>query len=108
MQNDASVENQGLSSALLSDLVKERRSDRRWQNIRFFLGFLLIIVVLLLIFVQASTPSLSPGEGRDYVSLIRLSGMIGPDEDFSSQTVLPILEDAFSDTDAKGVVLSIN
>jgi protease-4 len=42
------------------------------------------------------------------VSLIRLEGMIGPGEDFSAETVLPILKDAFSDTNAKGVVLDIN
>ncbi len=99
--NDQSV----MMNTLVNDLIKEKRSDRFWRNIRFFIGFCFVVLVFLMIFSRATGPAMSEGEGKDYVSLIRLSGMIGPDEDFSSQTVVPLLEEAFSDSDAKGVLL---
>lgn len=106
MQND-SLNNPELTASLVRDLLKEKRSDRRWKNIRFFLGFLIIIAVILLI-LKANSPELSAGEGKEYVALLRLDGMIGPGENFSADTVLPLLQEAFADHDAKGVVLDID
>lgn len=94
--------------SLVRDLIKEKRSDRRWRNIRFFIGFFLIVALLVLIFTQTTQPSISEGEGTGYISLIRLDGMIGPGEGFSAEVVVPILQSAFEDTEAKGVILAIN
>ena len=107
MQDEA-LNNQGLLATLVRDLVKEKRSDRRWKNIRFFIGFFLVVTLLVLAFTQSTLPTVSEGEGTGYVSLIRLEGMIGPGEDFSSDVVIPLLQSAFEDTDAKGVILNIN
>src|SRR4051812_8803691 len=106
MQND-SLNNQELTASLVRDLIKEKRSDRRWKNIRFFLGLMIIITAIFLI-MRANSPGLSEGEGKDYVALIRLDGMIGPGENFSADTVVPLLQEAFADHDAKGVVLDID
>jgi protease-4 len=47
------------------------------------------------------------GDGG-YVALVHLDGMITPDTDFSALHAIPILEEAFSDKHAEGVVLDIN
>lgn len=105
MQNP--VDNQNLAADLVRDLIKERRSDRRWKNFRFFLGFVFFIIAILVVFAQIS--SSSSGDTRNgYVALIRLNGMIAPGQDFSAENVLPILQSAFKDKDAKGVILDIN
>ncbi len=103
MQNnsDSNVE-------LLRELLAERRSDRRWKNFRFFIILLVIVAMGFLIFSSSNAPTVVHDGKKGYVALIRLDGMIGPGEDFSSDNVLPILEDAFRDKDAKGVILDIN
>lgn len=107
MQHNSPIQ-QDLAADLIHDLINERRSDRRWKNIRFFLGLTLIVIILTVIFTQSELPVSMGDTGKGYVSLIRLNGMIGPGEDFSAETVLPILRDAFADPDTKGVVLDIN
>lgn len=107
MQNE--INNQSLLNALVGDLIKEKRSDRRWRNIRFFIILLFLVIVFSLIFSGSSSqPSISEGEGEAYVSLIRMNGMIGPGEDFSAESVVPVLQQAFKDKDSKGVILDIN
>jgi len=105
---DESIENPSFLSPLVKELIKEKRSDRRWKNVRFFIGFALVVIVFLLIFVQNTQPALSEGEGNGYVALIRLAGSIGPGEDFSAETVNPLLQSAFEDKEARGVILDIN
>ena len=104
MQNN-SLDKQDLIIEFMRDFIKEKRSDRRWKNFRFLLGFFVIIAIGLLVFSQAGTP---PMLSDEYVSLVRLNGMIGPGEDFSAETILPILKEAFGDKKAKGVILNIN
>jgi protease-4 len=107
MQNDT-MKNEDLTAILVRDLIKEKRADRFWKNLRFFLGLFAVIGIALLILMATVTPISHDGESNDYVALIRLNGMIGPGEDFSAENVIPLLKDAFADTDAKGVILDIN
>ncbi len=100
------MQNQDITSDLVRELIKERRSDRRWKNFRFFLILLIIAAIGFMIFSASHNPPVDDEKG--YVALVRLDGTIGPGEDFSAETVLPILKDAFSDKQAKGVVLDIN
>lgn len=106
MQN--SINQQDITAELLRELIKERRSERRWKIFRFFLVILLIVAVAGFIFSTSNAPLMSDNGDKGYVSLVRLNGMIAPGEDFSAETVLPILKEAFSDKDSKGVVLDIN
>lgn len=98
-----------LLNPLVVDLLKEKRSDRRWKNIRFFLAFLLFTYVIFNLFHLTGSKSLqtAPRDGK-YVSLVRLDGMIAPNRDFSSEDVIPLLRDAFKDKRAAGVVIDIN
>jgi protease-4 len=107
MQND-SMKNEDLTAILVRDLIKERRSDRFWKNIRFFLVFFFVLAIIGLVMAQSSTTVSQEGDSKNYVALIRLNGMIGPGEDFSAETVIPLLKEAFADSQAKGVILDIN
>jgi protease-4 len=103
-----SLNEQNITSDLINELIKERRSEKRWKNIRFFI-ILFFILFITMGFIAENNPTLSGTEdGKGYVALVRLDGMIAPGQDFSAETVVPLLHDAFSDTKAKGVILDIN
>lgn len=107
MQNNP-LDDQTVAAELVRSLIQEKRSERRWKNIRFFIGIIIIVALGFLAFSQIGTPVTSGDTEHGYVALIRLNGEIGPDQDFSAENVLPILQEAFSDKNAKGVVLDIN
>ena len=95
-----------ISSHLATELLKEKRADRRWRNFRFAAWFLLFAVILFKMLNFGSISAI--GEHEKYAALIRLEGMIAPDREFSAETVLPILKRAFADKHASGVVIDIN
>ena len=93
------------SKTLVQDLLKEKRRDRFWRNLRSFAWLLLIgyIVFNLLSFKNTNSK-----KGGRYVALIRVDGMIAPGRGFSAEEVIPTLHDAFTDEKAAGVVIDIN
>jgi protease-4 len=93
---------------LVRDLIKERRRDRRWRNVRFFAGFLFLLFIVGVIFSSAKGPSVTGNGEGGYIALVRMSGLIAPGESFSAEEVIPALRDAFDDTQAKGIILDIN
>jgi protease-4 len=93
---------------LVRDLIKERRRDRRWRNLRFFMIFFFLLFIVGSIFSSASGPSVTGNGDGGYIALIRMSGLIAPGESFSAEEILPALRDAFDDKDAKGIILDIN
>jgi protease-4 len=94
-----------LPNDLIRELINERRSEKRWKNVRFFIVFLFIALIVFALF--SANRTIIPEEGG-YVSLVKLDGMIEAGQSFSADEVLPILKDAFSDSHAKGVILEIN
>jgi protease-4 len=94
-------------NVVIQALLDDRRSTRRWKNIRFFVWLLIAIILLLLIFVPRQ--SLSGADTKNpYISTVRLSGTILPGTNFSAEKVIPQLNKAFADKNAKGVLLLIN
>lgn len=101
--------NNETTSTLVQDLLKEKRSDRRWKTLRSLLWlalFTYISVSLLHLFSGNNTSATTSSD--KYVSLVRLEGMIAPGRDFSAEQIVPTLRDAFADKNAKGVVIDIN
>jgi protease-4 len=99
-----------LAANLVKDLIKDRRRDRFWRNLRFFTGIILFAGAVAM-FYSSNGPTLSdaePGAGKGYVAMIRLNGLIAADSSFSAEQVVPQLRQAFADKDAKGVVLDID
>lgn len=105
MQN--SHDDQSLSRDLIQDLIKERRSERRWKNIRFFVVLLIGLFIAFGLIKQMHKMS-SDESDQGYAALIHLDGIIAPGQDFSAENTLPILQNAFRDKEAKGVILNIN
>lgn len=104
MTDDTTIE-----QTISKSLMKDRRADRRWRNIRWIGWMVILIIYAILIFAPKSTSSTtSSNDGKPYVSLIRLNGMIAPNTSFSAQRVIPRLIKAFKDKQSKGVVLLIN
>jgi protease-4 len=102
-------EQQSIANDLVTALIKEKRSEKRWKNIRFFLGLGIIVAILGLMSSGGSLISLGgPHEQKGYVAFVKLEGMIEPGRDFSGEVAVPRLRDAFADTDAKGLVIDIN
>lgn len=101
------MSNNELTSDLVRDLLKEKRAERRWKNIRFVFWFALIAYLIIGSFTYLGKSSISTIGGK-YAALIRLDGMIAPGRDFSSETLVPVLEDAFQDKNAEGIVIDIN
>ena len=95
------------TNALVQDLLKEKRADRRWKNIRFIAWFILFVYLVTIIFHYASISTKAIPQ-NSYVALIRLDGMIAPGRGFSAEDTLPTLQDAFTDKHAAGIILDIN
>jgi protease-4 len=98
-----------LSSELVNDILKEKRRDRRWKNIRFIAWFGLIIYAFCAIgslFNESPLPGASTKHNQ--VALIRLDGMIAPGRAFSGEELIPLLKEAFSDKEMTGIILDIN
>lgn len=96
------------ASELARELLKEKRSTKRWANIRFAAWFLLAFFVVFNIFSGGIHKTSVGLKSEKYVSLLRLDGMIAPGREFSADEVVPLLRKAFADKDASGVVISIN
>lgn len=97
-----------VTSMLVNDLLREKRAERRWKNIRFLAWFALFAYLIFGIFSLLSGSSSTSSASKNYVALIRLDGMIAPGRGVSAEETLPILHDAFADKNAKGVVIDIN
>src|SRR5688572_748262 len=94
---------------VILELIKEKRSEKRWKNIRFFILILAIAGFIGLFFSNGNGVLMPDEEGRKgYVSLIRLEGLIASGSEFSAESVLPVLREAFADQKSKGVILDIN
>lgn len=98
-----------IQSILVRDLLKERRADRRWKNIRFIFWFALFVFLIFGVFGLFGKKNLSTTfEGKKYISLVRLEGMIAPGREYSAEEFIPLLHDAFADKNAAGVIIDIN
>ncbi len=107
-KNMQDLNSNDISSQLVRDLLKEKRAERRWKNIRFLAWFLLFSF-LIYKGVRYFNHDLETALPKSkYVALLRLDGMIAPEREFSAEEIVPILRDAFADKNASGVVIDIN
>lgn len=96
-----------MTSSLVKDLLKEKRRDRFWRNVRSLAWFALIAYIVASLMSWRDTSPVM-GKKGSYVALIRVDGTIAPGRGFSAEDVLPVLHDAFADQSAAGVVIDIN
>jgi len=90
---------------LATDLLRDRRSERRWRNlIRLaWLGFAMAVAWAL--FAQRTHVSTSSGP---HTALVEVRGEIAADSDASAENLVSALRGAFEDAGAQAVVLRIN
>jgi protease-4 len=86
--------------------AKERKSDRRW-GIGFKAVLVFVPVVAGAMFLASST-GFSLGPYQDVVGVVHIKGEIAQDMLASADKVVPALEDAFSNSHVKHVVLAID
>ena len=95
---------------LVDEILKEKRSERRWKNFRFIVWFCLFAFIACSVFgvFRSSASSSATAATGKYVSLIRLEGMIAPGRGFSAEEVVPLLKDALADKRSTGLILDID
>ncbi|MCD8542876.1 MAG: hypothetical protein LRY69_05690 [Gammaproteobacteria bacterium] len=96
-----------VSENLIRDLIKNQKRDRFWRNCRFFYWIAFFSVAFFFVLHGLPTKVHEKPE-KPYVALVRLNGFISTESAFSAEKVLPQLQAAFSDKEAKGVVIVIN
>lgn len=90
---------------LAAELLRDRRSERRWRNlIRLaWLGF--VMAVAWAIFAQRGHVNAPSGP---HTALIEVRGEIAAESDASAENLVAALKSAFEDAGAQAVVLRIN
>ena len=102
------MNNQPIENMLLKAILDDRRSERRWRNIRFAGWMLFLLLSIILIFAPSPATLKAEKMNGTYVSLVRMDGLIMANTMFSARRVIPELREAFADQGAKGVILLIN
>jgi protease-4 len=103
-----------LQSEVISALLKDKKSERLWKNLRLFsvLGLVAAYTVGAILGVPSMKSEDSPvdsfGKPVPYTSVVRITGEISAGGDASAERLNPLLTKAFADQNAKGVVLVIN
>ena len=92
---------------LAMSAVQEQRRARHWGI--FFkvltLAYLFIVLFVFMGWVGKSDGALSTGK---HTALVDMEGVISADSAASADNLIPSLQDAFKDSDTKGVILRIN
>ncbi|OGT59355.1 MAG: hypothetical protein A3F43_06455 [Gammaproteobacteria bacterium RIFCSPHIGHO2_12_FULL_42_10] len=105
----SNIDQEYASSTIVRELLKEKRRDRLWKNIRFIAWFVFFAYTLFLfLHFTRSSVTVTGEQNKEYISLVRLNGMIMPDSNLSAESLTPVLKDAFSDAHTAGVILDID
>jgi protease-4 len=90
---------------LLTELIHDRRAERRWRSV-FRLAWLLVAIALIWTF--APTRGLGTAPAGPHTAMVDLRGEIGPDGLASADALILALRDAFANPNSRAVVLRIN
>ncbi len=98
-----------LADHVLSDLLKERRSERRWRWIKR-LAFSAIGAGLFAIYLAfyASSLGYKLMPNAELVAIVNVSGAIGSGQLASAEELVPVLEKVFQSPKIKAVALNID
>jgi protease-4 len=90
---------------LARDMLRERRSDRRWRIFFRLVWIVLILTVLTLLFSSRVGPT---APSTPHTALVEVRGEIAADTEASAENLVAALKSAFEDAGAQAVVLRIN
>lgn len=94
-----------LLAQLASDLLRERRAERRWRTVFRLLWLALAALLVYTLWLQGRhvTATTTP-----HTALVEVRGEIAVDTEASAEMLTAALKDAFKDGAAQAVVLRIN
>lgn len=91
---------------LVTEIISDRTKQRRLSYFKF--SVLGLIAVTYLAGLALALQPRTKGLDGEYAALVHIRGEIMPGKEASAGALNPLLEKAFADTKAKGVVLLIN
>ena len=101
------TESNALAKEITELLIKEKRRDRLWRNLRFL--FIMSLIAFLIITADGSKKTTRHVKaGKPYLALVRLNGVIMDGAGISARKANKEITQAFLDKNAAGVVLVIN
>ncbi len=95
-----------MTKTLWSEFLRDRKSQR--QSTYFKYGVVAILALGYLGAITVGITRAKSGPDGDYAALVRISGEIVADKEAGAAAVNPLLEKAFADPKAKGVVILVN
>lgn len=103
-------EDSKLANELVNGFFADKKADRRQRYIKYgLLSFFATGYIVLMSAITYNKGDNSPSSlTEDYVSLVKISGEIGPGKSASAEVVNPLLKKAFEDKKSKGVILLVN
>ncbi|HFL8824401.1 MAG TPA: signal peptide peptidase SppA [Candidatus Azoamicus sp. OHIO1] len=88
--------------------IKEHKTSRRW-NVFFKLTFLVLFLsVFLIILLSQKNIEKTNSKNFKHIALIEISGIISAKEKASSKNIITLLTEAFTNKNAKAIILKIN
>ena len=90
---------------IATQLLQDRRSERRWR-VFFRLAWLLLALVLVALVVASRAVPSAPS--TPHTALVEVRGEIASDNEASAEALVGALKGAFEDASAQAVVLRIN
>ncbi len=105
--NDPNWEKEAIRELAWGSLREQRRS-RRWAIFFKLLTFVYIGVALWILADMPGLPGREATASKDHTALIRLKGLIAEGATASAGKINKLLEQAFEDEYARGVILEIN
>lgn len=105
-----------LQNLLERSIASQEQANKLAKSARFGQRVKTIAIVCTSLFVILGVGRTMSGMGgkqtdytmKNYVNMVELDGTIGAGEGISAEKVVPLLEKAYSDTNARGVILKIN
>ncbi len=96
---------------IIQALLQDRKRERFWRNLRFGLGLIISLLIILSFIGLAVSGNLDDeriDHTKPYVALVKLDGEILPEASFSARRAIPQIQKAFNDNNARGVILLID
>lgn len=93
---------------VLEMIFEDKKAERRIRYIKFGLITAVALSYIGGMAFAFNKSEASSVDAKDYVSLVKISGEIGPGKSASAEVVNPLLKKAFEDKKSKGVILLVN
>jgi protease-4 len=99
------------AESIIQAFIQDRKRDRLWRNLRFGIGILVILFIILALMGLAATSNLDDDHldhSKPYIAVVKLNGEITSEAPFSARKAIPQIQKAFKDSKARAVILLID